>query len=697
MRDFFNKVFSIQNKFFISTLIAVVTMSIIALLQNFLFWSVLTSVNLNFQNNLFTSQYLVGNKNLANKLITVIEIDDKTVKDKDKWGLWRWQEMSLKRSVYAKAINNLKKDGAIVIWMDILFSEKSELFKEEDNEFAKTIKSAGNVVLSFHKMQWLYPIKSFSDVAYGLWDVFALVNRVNKTVYSIYPYYDDDFSESLTLSVLKKYYSELYWKEWEWAIESHPGYFDFYWIRVPFAYGASTWKSNEMLINYTIDQSWFQKISFIDVYNWKYNPNLVKGKIVLIWSSVTAVHDEYNTPLWILPWVYTHVNAVNTILNKSFIRYFDSGYEILLLMLFVYLITLLWVYDRHKYYFIASLFILFVAYFKFYNFAFSEYNIILRFPAYFYLWIVLSFLFVNLYRYLYEDKWKRLLHNALSQYLAEDLVAWVLWNYEKVKLWWKRMESTIFFSDIAGFTSISENMTPEELVEFLSKYLKAVSDTIIDNKWFINKYEWDAVMALWWIFGQEQTQAALACKAALMQQKNIEELNEHFREVYWFEISVRMWLNKWAVVVWNIWSEWKKIEYTALWDNVNLASRLESINKYYWTKICVSESVKNEAWDDFIFRHMDKIKVKWKQNAVDIFELIGFKNEVTHEKIQIVSEFEQALAIYMSWDFNKAKQIFNKLSDLWDSVSGIFTKRCDDMILNNPVKLWDGSWEFSEK
>lgn len=122
---------------------------------------------------------------------------------------------------------------------------------------------------------------------------------------------------------------------------------------------------------------------------------------------------------------------------------------------------------------------------------------IFAYPTLFFATIFASFTLINIYRYIYEDKGKRLLKNALSQYLAEDLVVNVLNNYEEVKLGGTKKEITTFFSDIEGFTTLSENMDPEELVRFLSLYLKDTSDIIMHHHGFINKYEGDAIMALW--------------------------------------------------------------------------------------------------------------------------------------------------------------------------------------------------------
>lgn len=691
-----DKIFNIQNKFWIATLITTIVLLSVLSADNSYFWDFFKRMNLYMQNSLFQSELVKVWWKVANKSILVIEIDDRTLKDKDKWWLGRWQEF--RRINYAQVIDNLKSDWALIIWVDVLFSEKAIYYNNDDTILAESIKKAWNVILAFHKINSIYPIDELRKASAWIWDVYAIVNNINQNVYSIYPYYNNWNSLSLAIKILQKFYEYTSFEKDILKINpSNPRYFELYKTKVPYARWESVEWAKDILINYLTKPKDFAKLSFIDVYNKRYDPAMIKDKIVLIWSTATALHDEYQTPLWIIPGVYTHVNAINSILNNTFLSYFNRYSEIWLLVMFVYLITILWVYDKRKYYFISSLFILIILYFFFYIYSFSYENIIFSYPIQFYSGILLSFIFVSIYRYLYEDKWKRLLQNALSQYLAEDLVKWVLVNYEKVKLWWMKKENTIFFSDIAWFTNISEKMEPEELVHFLSQYLKDVSDVIIDNKWFINKYEWDAVMALWWAFWQEDKQAKLACTAAIEQQKSIVKLNMLFKEKLWLEISVRMWINKWPVIVGNIWSEWRKIEFTALWDNVNLASRLEWINKYYNTLICISESVKIAAWDDFVFKYIDRIIVKWKKNAVDIYELIWYKTEITAEKMNLIKKFEVAIDFYKQKDFKQAKIIFDNLVELWDKTAEIFLNRCNNFIKNPPKEDWDWSWEFTEK
>ena len=299
---------------------------------------------------------------------------------------------------------------------------------------------------------------------------------------------------------------------------------------------------------------------------------------------------------------------------------------------------------------------------------------------------------------MYEEKGKRLLKNTLSQYLAEDLVTSVLSNYEEVKLGGTKKEVTLFFSDIAGFTTISEGMDPEELVRFLSFYLKDVSDIIIKERGFINKYVGDAVMAIWGAFGLEKRQSYLACKSALMQQEAITERNIHFKRDFGFTVTVRMGINKGLAVVGNIGSEGRKIEFTALGDTVNTASRLEGINKMYGTLICVGESVARDEREHFIFRKIDSIMVKGKDLPVLIYELVGLRDGVDAEVLDKIAHFEVALGLYQAKHFEEAKKIFVSLIEKHaDSPSKTFLERTENYIKNGCPDDWKGDYRAVEK
>jgi adenylate cyclase len=262
---------------------------------------------------------------------------------------------------------------------------------------------------------------------------------------------------------------------------------------------------------------------------------------------------------------------------------------------------------------------------------------------------------------------------------------------------WERKRVAIYFSDIEWFTSISEKMQAEELVAFLREFLSEMSDVILDEKWFINKYEWDAIMALWWVFIDDNKSSYYACSVSLKQQILLNELNKKWQNEWISKVKVRIGLHIWEAIVWNIGSQGRKMEFTALWDSVNLASRLEWVNKFYWTYICVSEDIYKENKWNFEFRYLDTIRVKWKDNPVKIYELLDLKWELKKEKRQIFKKFNEAIELYKARDFIQAKTIFEELIKLWDKPSEEYLRRCKIYIRKKPREDWDRIWDFEEK
>jgi adenylate cyclase len=194
-----------------------------------------------------------------------------------------------------------------------------------------------------------------------------------------------------------------------------------------------------------------------------------------------------------------------------------------------------------------------------------------------------------------------------------------------------------------------------------------MSNIIMDERGYIDKYEWDAIMALWWVFWPQtwSEDSHYACESALQQQEMLKKLNIEWEKEWFSEIKARIWIHVWNAIMWNIWAKWRKMEFTALWDNVNLASRLEWVNKFYWTYICVSEDVVNETKDDFSYRYLDKIRVKWKEQPVVIYELLSRKWCLSEDRKSTILKFTQWIRLYLSQDFEAAVKIFNICMQEW--------------------------------
>ena len=664
------------------------------------FFGIFYSIDKKFQN----FSYKIIDSDVSEDLI-IVEIDDITLEK-----LW----YPLDRKFYVPFIENLTNAWVPIIAFDIIFSDKSN-FDLSDNLFAQSIKKSKNVIFWLalsNDNNLLKTYKLFKDYIINSWYLTSNIDIKTNTIYSIIPmttFSNWELKEHFAISILKSYYSFIYWKD----------YTSNYWIegniyhltpdlKIPLSrfwnFDYKVWKNQEkeILINYA-NRDNFNTISFYDIYNEANFKEIkehidFKDKIVLVWFTAKWVKDIYTTPNWSEYWVYIHANFINTILTKSFLVYFNKSFEWILILLLI-IVSVYFNLSRSWFILFLSNFIIiliFTILFPFMVIIFT--NLIINYPAELIFSLLISLSLANIVKYVFESKEKIKLNQALSEYVSADIAHEILYSSWKINLNWEEKRISIFFSDIEWFTSISEKLTPDQLVWFLRTYLSKMSDVILDEDWFINKYEWDSIMSIWWIFWTYKDKISYkACISALKQQNLLYNLNKQWINVFNKWINVRMWIHTWKAIIWNIWSIWKKIEFTALWNSVNLASRLEGVNKYYGTNICVSEDVYLDVKDDFDFRYLDEIKVKWKDIWVKIYELISEKEKTNIKQNDIIDKFSQAMELYQNRKFEEASIIFKNLKISWDKPSLVYFDRCKKYIKNPPWDDWDWIWVMESK
>lgn len=711
------------NKLFASVFIAISVLVIVLTSSRFSIWDPETRQERNFLKNYLESSN-AGVRNILARTypetrvhpsIALVTIDDQTLSD-EATGLGRWQDF--KRSYYAKVIDRLKDDGAVVIGVDVLFSEKST--PAEDAALERSIRRAGNVVLGFSAggreydrvkgiktIPPLYPTQQFLNAAASV-GFFNPTLASDDNVYSIKPalLVESLYRESFAFAMLRQYLDVIFGKKTQVGKSNlaYQEYYQFHSDAYNFIPYQSADQGREVLIKYLPKSASFPRISFADVYyasqgrKTAYSPESVKDRIVIIGSTATALHDEFQTPVGTIPGMNVHANLINTVLLKSYVTMASPKTEFALIILLTTFFSLFLLHVGSRAYQIFASFFAISCAVGFYALVYNSFYLTFNYPVELLLVVVLVAISSTAYKYVMEEKGKRLLKNALAQYLAEDVASAVLDNYDEVKLGGERRQVTLFFSDIAGFTTISEKMDPEELVRFLSIYLKEESDIIMNLKGFINKYEGDAIMAIWGAFRDQPDQARLACLSALEQQKKIEEMNRDFETRFGFRISTRMGINMGPAVVGNIGSQGRKIEFTALGDTVNTASRFEGINKLYGTLICVGESVMRDASEEFVFRKLDLIAVKGKEKPTPIYELVGRKGGVSNERMAVIREFERALELYATGEISEATIIFQELVEAYrDPPSETFVERCRKLLETGLPEGWAGVYRATEK
>lgn len=310
--------------------------------------------------------------------------------------------------------------------------------------------------------------------------------------------------------------------------------------------------------------------------------------------------------------------------------------------------------------------------------------------------ITFMFIIITLFKYFFQDREKRFIFKAFSQYVSPGVVSQLMLHPEKLSLQGEQRYVTVFFSDIRNFTSISETMSSSRLAKLLNLYLTAMSDIILNNNGMVDKYIGDAIMAIWNAPHEDRNHAANSVRSALAMKSALKKLAEEWKQSGFPSISAGMGINTGDLNVGNFGSE-QKFEYTVIGDEVNLASRLEGLNKIYGTDILVSENTMKEAGDVFFFRYVDAVKVKGKERKIRIFEPVC-EGRPEHDILEEVAAFEAAVHFYLKKDFVEAGRIIRGLNEARPSrLYMLYLDRIQEFSEKPPSENWDGAYVFTEK
>src|SRR3989338_1251769 len=258
-----------------------------------------------------------------------------------------------------------------------------------------------------------------------------------------------------------------------------------------------------------------------------------------------------------------------------------------------------------------------------------------------------------------EQAAKKQIKDAFQQYMSPAVIEELLKHPEKLKLGGEKKEITVFFSDIRSFATISEKFTPEKLVHVLNEYLSAMTEIIIKNKGVVDKYIGDAIMAFWNAPLDEPEHARLACLSALEMTRKLKELNKKWIKDGVGELKIGIGLNTGEVIVGNMGSI-QRFDYTIIGDNVNLASRIETLNKVYGCPVLASEFTHEKVKDSFACREVDFVMVQGRQKPTRLYEIVCKKEEETKEIREFIKIFEKGLELYRDAKWDEAIKSFEK-------------------------------------
>ena len=294
--------------------------------------------------------------------------------------------------------------------------------------------------------------------------------------------------------------------------------------------------------------------------------------------------------------------------------------------------------------------------------------------------------------YATEGRQKRFIKNAFQQYLSPAVIDQLLQHPERLKLGGERKVLSIFFSDLQGFTSISENLSPEALTSLLNEYLSAMADIIQEEGGTVDKYEGDAIIAFWNAPMEMEDHAARAVRAALRCQARLKEMRSHFQEQAGKELFMRIGINTGPAVVGNMGSH-TRFDYTMLGDAVNLASRLEGVNKRFGTHTMISEFTVHHLDEEFGLRRLARVAVVGRKEPVTIYEPM-LRQEYESRKEALLA-FAAGVDLFEKGSFAQARDTFLGLSS-HDPAAAACAEECQ-RLMASPPEDWRGVWVMGTK
>jgi adenylate cyclase len=648
--------------------------------------------------------------------VVIIDIDEKSLKT---LGQWPWS-----RDVLSKILYNLNDAKVAIIGFDIVFAEedrtsphkifkKLDIQKENlpnfDLEFAQAIANTPTILgYQFEFADKEFILKSapaiqtiFIEKNKNIEENFLI--KAKGTILNIPILQDSSYSSGFfnnipddsgiirSVPLIISYDDEIYPSLALEALRIGLGI-----KRVTINYDENgvrnlqlgdfivpTDRYGRLLINFRGKEKSFKYISALDIYNNSFNKEEIENKIALVGTSAAALMDLRATPFEsVFPGVEVHANAIDNIISQDFIyraSWMDGANIVIIFILTFFTFFIIkkipiWLTP------IFTISFLFISLYYIYYLMFNT-GIILNilFPIFS---IILSGIISLIIGYFYEIKKKEEIKNKFASKVSKDVMEELLKNIDDNSLKAQNKEVTIFFSDIRGFTNISEKINkPELLIKYLNQYMTPMSEVITKNKGTIDKYIGDAIMAYWNAPFDIENHADKAVTSAIEQLNELKKLNKNLEITNQPLIAIGIGITTGIATVGEIGSIGRS-DYTIIGDSVNLGSRIESLCKFYDVSLIISEDTKEKLTKDYTFRYLDYVKVKGKENPIKLWEVLVDSNDEIKEELNI---YHEAIALFTNKKIKEAFILFQELNKNYKSkkIYDIYIQRCENFIKNN--------------
>lgn len=470
------------------------------------------------------------------------------------------------------------------------------------------------------------------------------------------------------------------------------------WLKVgPFRIPVDEYASS--LVPFRGPKGSFKYISTVDVLHDRVDASELQGKIVLVGTTAPGLLDLRATPVDpVYPGVEVHANLISGILDGNIKQKppYVMGAEFMLLLLSGLIMALLLPFLNPLISTLVTVLALSVALIT--NVVVFNYGNVVLPLASGLVMILLLFTLNMVYGFFIEARGMRQITGLFGQYVPPELVDEMAKNPEKFNMAPRAEELTVLFSDVRGFTTISESLTPEDLSAYINEYLTDMSLVIREgHRGTLDKYIGDAVMAFWGAPVSDPDHARNAVLAALDMQAAAKRLNQKFKEKGWPTFKIGIGVNSGVVRVGDMGSKIRKA-YTVMGDAVNIASRLEGITKQYGADIIIGEATKDLV-SGFVCREIDRVRVKGKVEPVAIYQPLGLEGQVDQAILDEIVEWKQALTLYRAQDWDMAESQLNNLNkSVHDAgLYSVYLKRIAHFRANPPGPGWDGTFTFETK
>jgi adenylate cyclase len=511
--------------------------------------------------------------------------------------------------------------------------------------------------------------------------------------------YRGAYYESLSLAMVRALYG--FPKVEPGLADGGENYGGLEWVSLKTAQGTMTIPVDDevaVLVPFRGPQRSFRYLSAADVLKDRVKPEELAGKIVLMGTTTPGLMDLRATPVSeSYAGVEIHANLIAGMLDNGikFRPAYVQGADFMLTLVFGALLVFLLPLLSPLRATLATLVLLLLA--LGINFgAWQQANLVLPLAG---TLILIGLLYaMNMsWGYFVESRTKRQLTGLFGQYVPPELVEEMSRDPENYSMAGRKAELTVLFSDVRGFTTISEGLQPDELATLMNLYLGAMTEVIRGHRGTLDKYIGDAIMAFWGAPVEDPEHAKHAVITALDMQKALVGLNKELVAKGWPELKIGVGANTGPMTVGDMGSKVRQ-SYTVMGDAVNLGSRLEGITKQYGVGILVGEGTHNLAKDDFVFREIDLVKVKGKHEPVAIYEPLGVKGQVVKEALEENKLWHQALRAYRAQDWDQAELTLLNLSRLYPhKLYEVYLERVAHYRKESPGTDWDGSWKFETK